>query len=582
MPSPLRDLLALERLRLQFGPLAAGRKQTLLARLGPASMPTARALARLHEMLCFLRAYPDNEALLRDTCALLEGFARRPDLRRHRAALADSGIAGSAIHYRFFAGQAQWLAQCWPHQLHLDRSDAGTEARVAAVLPELLTPIEQYALREHGRPGYAALDRLRSKAQTDASFLLQRVAAMPGNSYTREALIDAMDASMVLDPGQGTPSRTLAAFAPAPVVFRDQAPVRERPDLRAAIRRAPRSVHRLPLDQGQALIDLARAAMVTRARSLETFSFADARDAWLVDDGDGLAIGLCGLVPERRHALATMVGGLLLRNGVPVGYLQADILGRSAALSFNTFETFRGGESAHLFARWLAALHRVYGCTTFSIEPYQLGRGNDEALDSGAWWFYARLGFAPRAADTLALAARERTRIARSPGHRSSRGALERLARHHLFFDLDPADWTTLRVSRFGAIRLGSGPAAHAQPFVDLAELGLQCGAALSARGGAAREAALDRIDTEVLHLAGLTTLPGFTTDAREAWRRLLPLLTVLDTSGWNAHEYRMLGTLARAKAGPSERAFVSAFLAHTALSGALHDWATLQVARLA
>ena len=561
MPSPLRDLLALERLRLQFGPLAAGRKQTLLARLGPASMPTARALARLHEMLCFLRAYPDNEALLRVTCVLLEGFARRPDLRRHCAVLADSGIAGSAIHYRFFAGQAQWLAQCWPDQLHLDRDDAGTEARVAAVLPELLTPIEQYALREHGRPGYAALDRLRSKAQTDASFLLQRVAAMPGNSYTREALIDAMDASLVLEPGEGTPSRTLAAFAPAPVVFRDKAPVRERPALRAAIGRAPRSVRRLPLDQGQALIDLARAAMVTRARSLEAFSFADARDAWLADDGDGLAIGLCGLVPERRHALATLVGGLLLRNRVPVGYLQADIVGRSAALSFNTFETFRGGESAHLFARWLAALHRVYGCTGFSIEPYQLGRGNDEALDSGAWWFYARLGFAPRTADALALAARERARIARTPGHRSSRRALERLARRHLFFDLDPA---------------------QAQPFVDLSELGLQCGAALSALGGAAREAALDRIDTEVLHLAGLTTLPGFTTDIREAWRRLLPLLTVLDTSGWNAHDYWMLGALARAKAGRSERAFVSTLLAHTALSGALRDWATLQVARQA
>lgn len=559
MASPLRDLLSLRRLRLQFGPQAAGRKRALLARLGRASMPTAAALSRLHEMLCFLRAYPDNEALLRDTCALLEGFARRPDLRRHRAALADSGIAGTAIHYRFFAGQAQWLAQRWPRQLHLDRSDAGTEKRVATALPELLTPIEQHALRELGRPGYSALDRLRGDAQTDAGFLLQRVAAMPGNSYTREALIDAIDASMVLEPGEGTPSRTLATFAPAPVVFRDQAPPRERPELRAAIVRAPRSVRRLPEVQGQALIDLARAAMVTRARSLETFSFADARDAWLVDDGDGLAIGLCGLVPERRHALATLVGGLLLRNGVPVGYLQADIVGRSAALSFNTFETFRGGEAAHLFARWLAALHRVYGCTAFSIEPYQLGRGNDEALDSGAWWFYARLGFAPRAADALALATRERRRIARTAGHRSSRATLERLAGRHLFFDLD---------------------LARAQPLVDLSELGLQCGAALSALGGAAREAALERTGAEVLRRAGLTTLPGCTAGAREAWRRLLPLLTVLDTSGWGVRDYRMLVPLARAKAGRSERAFVQAFLAHTALSGALRDWAAAQAAR--
>lgn len=553
MPSPLRDLLALERLRLQFGAQAAGRKQALLERLAHARMPTAAALARLHEVLCFLRAYPDNEALLQGTRALLERFARRPDLRRHRAALADSGIAGTAIHYRFFAGQATWLAQHWPRQLQLDRGDPGTETRVSSVLPELLTPIEQYALRELGRPGYAALDRLCGEGQTDAAFLMGRVAATPGNSYTREALIDTMDASLVLQPAEGTPNRTLACFAAAPVVFRDKAPPRERPDLRMAIRHAPRSVRRLPLDQGQALIEQARIAMVTRARSLEAFSFADARDAWLVDDGDGLAIGLCGLVPERRHPLATMAGGLLLRNGVPVGYLQSDIVGRSAALSFNTFETFRGGESAHLFARWLAALHRVYGCTSFSIEPYQLGQGNDEALASGAWWFYARLGFAPRAADASALATRERARMTRDPAHRSSREVLARLARRHLFFDLDPA---------------------RAQPLVDLRELGLQCGAALSQRGGAAREATLEGMGVEVMRKAGLSTLPRLTASAHEAWRRLLPLLGVLDTRGWTAEDYRMLVPLARAKAASSERAFVRAFLAHAALSGALRDWA--------
>ena len=553
MPSPVRDLLTLERLRLQFGPQAAGHKQTVLRRLGAADMPSAAALARLHELLCFLRAYPDNAALLRVTCALLQGFERRRDLRRYRAALADSGIAGTAIHYRFFAGQAQWLAQRWPRRLQLDRSDAGTEQRVAKVLPELLTPIEQYALRELGRPGYEVLDRLRGDKQTDAVFLLQRSAAMPGNSYSREALIDTMDAAMVLTPGVGTPCRTLACFAPAPVVFRDRAPPRERPNLRQSISRAPRAVRRLPLLEGEALIDLARAAMVTRARSLEAFSFADARDAWLVDDGDGLAIGLCGLVPERRHALATLVGGLLLRNGVPVGYLQADIVERSAALSFNTFETFRGGESAHLFARWLAALHRVYGCLAFSIEPYQLGRDNDEALDSGAWWFYARLGFAPRAADAVAVSAREQARITREPGHRSSRATLERLARRHLFFDLDPD---------------------HPQPHLDLVELGLQCGAALSALGGAARDTALELLGAQALRRAGLAGLSGFSADAREAWRRLLPLLAVLDTSRWSRHDHQLLLPLARAKAGRSERGFVQALLSHSAMSDSLRTWA--------
>ena len=104
------------------------------------------------------------------------------------------------------------------------------------------------------------------------------------------------------------------------------------------------------------------------------FAYGNPRDVWLVDDGDGLAFALIGMVPERRAALPAIYGGLTLQNGVPIGYHQADFLGRSAAISFNTFETFRGGESAHVFARLLAALHAFSGATSFSIEPYQLGR----------------------------------------------------------------------------------------------------------------------------------------------------------------------------------------------------------------
>ena len=164
------------------------------------------------------------------------------------------------------------------------------------------------------------------------------------------------------------------------MAWRRQSPPRSRPDLRAELAQPPRAVRRLPLRDAQTLVDLARAAMVIRARSLEAFSFADARDAWWVDDGDGLAYAFFGVLPERRHALAAIYGGLMLRNGVPIGYLQSDHVGRSAALSFNTFDSFRGIEAGFTFARWLAALRRLFGTSSFSIEPYQLGWHNDEAV----------------------------------------------------------------------------------------------------------------------------------------------------------------------------------------------------------
>jgi hypothetical protein len=547
-------LAALERSRLEFGAAAAESKLTLLKQLARTRLGSARAVMRLHEALCFIRAYPDNAVVLAEVQAMLAAFDRRSDLRAHRVELADSGIAGTATHYRFFAGQAQWLARRWPDALRLDRGEPGADERIARALPPLVTPAEASALIELKLPGYAALDRIRDTNETDAVFLLRRIAAMPGNGFTREAYSDIVDAGFVLAPGPGTPSRTAAHFGAAPVVFRREAPLRARPDLRAEMARAPRSLRRMPVGHGAAIIELARAAMVVRHRSLEAFSFADARDAWFVDHGDGLAMAFVGVIPPRRHAVATVCGGLTLRNGVPIGYHQADIVGRSAALSFNTFDTFRGGEAAFTFARWLAALRHVFGTTSFSVEPYQLG--NDEALESGAWWFYAKLGFRPRDAATARVARDELLRVERSPRHRTRPATLRRLAERHLFFDLDPA---------------------RRQPLFPLAALGLRAGAALSARAGSDRERAVDEASTGLLHHCALASLHGFSPDQREAWRRLAPILTLLDLGAWQDDERRALVDLIRAKGGRSERDYVARYLAHPKLDAALRRWGRAQ-----
>ncbi len=544
-------LAALERSRLDFGIAAAQAKLALLKQLAHTRLGSARGVMRLHEALCYIRAYPDNPAVLEQVQAMLAAFDRRSDLRAHRHTLADSGIAGTAIHCRFFAGQAQWLAQRWPDKLQLDRREPGADERIARALPPLVTPAEASALIELKLPGYPALDRLRGPNETDATFLLRRIAAMPGDGFTREAFSDIVDAGFMLAPGHDTPSRTAAHFAAhrAPVVFRREAPPRVRPDLRAEIARAPRSLRRMPVQDGAAIIELARAAMVVRHRSLEAFSFADARDAWFVDHGDGLATPLVGVIPQRRHAVASWYGGLTLRNGVPVGYHQADIVGCSAALSFNTFDTFRGGEAAFTFARWLAALRHVFGTTSFSIDPYQLG--NDEALESGAWWFYAKLGFRPRDAATAKLARDELARVERSPRHRTRAATLRRLAERHLFFDLEPA---------------------HPPPLFPLAALGLSSGAALSARAGSDRERAVDDASTELLHHCGLASLQGFSPGQREAWRRLAPIITLLDLGAWQDDERRALVDVIRAKGGRSERDYVARYLAHPKLDAVLRQ----------
>jgi hypothetical protein len=544
-----RALAALQRARDVYSPGSAVRKLRLLRLLARATLRSARQVERLHELLCFLRAYPDDARVLAQVEAMLAHFDRRADLRAHRAALAHTGIAGTDTGYPFFWPTALWLARRWPALLRLDRSDTLTGENIARALPLLVTALEAAALKELALPGYEAIDRLRGRVP-DAVFLIERIAAMRGDAFTREVFYDDINPSCTLAAGADTPARTREKFAGARVAWQTGPLRRDRPDLRRAIVHAPRALRRLSPRDGQAAIELARGAMVARQRDLDAFAYGHADDAWFVDDGDGDSFVLNGVEPERRAPLAATYGGLILRSGVPVGYLQADLVGRSAALSFNTFETFRGGEAAYLFARMLAMLHHVFGATSFTLDPYQLGRGNDEGIASGAWWFYFKLGFRPRAADARRVARAELARLERDPRHRSSETTLRALARRHLFFEVDPA---------------------RPLPLPPLAKIGLAAARLLAARAGTDRERALRECSEAAARRCGLKSLAGFTADERRAWERTAPLVLLLPGfERWPPRERSAAADALRAKGARSEREFVRRLVAHERLHAAL------------
>lgn len=532
-----RALATLERIKADYRAGSGARKRALLAALARARLRTAGQVERLHEALCFLRAYPDDARVAAQVERMLRAFARRADLARHRAALADSGIVGTTIRYRFFWPTARWLAYRWPAQLRLDRNDVAAGDNIAGALPRLVTPPEAGWLHEREPEGYDALDALRGRA-TDAAWLVRAVEALPGDTFAREAFYDALDPSCELAPGRDTPSRTLDRHAAAPAAFRTTPLRHARPDLRAEILRAPRTVRAVGVEEGGRIVALARGAMATRSRDLDAFAYGDERDVRIVDDGEGLAFALVGVRPERRTLLAAVYGALTLQNGVPVGYSQLDVIAGTAAVSFNTFPTFRGGEAAHAFARLLALARHLLGATSYSIEPYQLGDGNKEGIESGAWWFYAKLGFRPLAAQALRLARRERARMRAHPRHRSSGATLRRLAGWHVFFELD---------------------AAHLRGLPPVAAHGARAAAALARLGAADRAAALDAAAGALVGLTGLRTLAGFTRDEHAAWRRWAPFMLALPgVARWPAADRRALAGVVRAKGGRRESDFVA------------------------
>jgi hypothetical protein len=127
-----------------------------------------------------------------------------------------------------------------------------------------------------------------------------------------------------------------------------------------------------------------------------------------------LEILLFGLLRQRRLPRRAGFAPFFFRNGVPIGYGDAFSLGKRMEVSFNIFPAFRKGESTYCFARLLKLYHQRFGSTVFSIDRYQIGLGNEEAIESGAFWFYRKLGFRSTDPKIERLARHEEKRRRRS------------------------------------------------------------------------------------------------------------------------------------------------------------------------
>ncbi len=529
-------LASLGRIGRRHEPGLASPKASLLERLSRGRLRSGAQVLRLHELLEYLEAYADDRRVHDRARRMLREFAARSDLRRHRRALAGSGIAGTDTPYRFFWPTAHWISRHWPGALILERDDADHARAILAALPQLLDQTRAEWLRQQKRPTLDVLDRLRPRGLTDADFLIGLVAAMPGDDFGREAFFDQVDPPFILLSGRHTPERSTARFDRLPAHYAADSPNEAYADIRAQARRAPANVTALRGQAADELVRLARISMITRERDLAVFQYANPRDAFLVDDGDGLAFGMVGALPDRRALLPATYGGLTLQNGVPIGYVQLDVLGRHAALSFNLFPAFRQGQAAYIFARLVAVTRHVFGCNEFSIEPYQLGAGNDEGIESGAWWFYHRQGFRPGIAAARRLAARETARKQRSRTYRSSARTLRALAASHLFLSLDPTArarlpridrWLDAAVAALAPVG-GADPVARQSAATSAAQRKL--GAARSRAAAGARRAMLDR------------------------WAGLV--LALMAHGRWSGRERRELRRLIESKAGASEREF--------------------------
>ena len=549
--TPTRALARLAELRGAYGPGVSPERLLLLRVLEEGGLRTAAQVRTLHELLCFLHAYPDDAEVFTRVARMVRLFDARRDLVRFRRRLVNSGTAGTDIVYPFGFSTARWLAARCGGSLTVEWASVGRPDVLEGRMPLFSLWAERPVFDEPPLGGRQWLERLRGR-QTDAAFIIGRSEALPIRGMARDHLYDELSLTLRVSAGPNAPDRTRARV-PGRRLVTQPVPLRTaRPDIVAEMTRPPRRVRRIGVRQGRMLLDLAREAMVTRERDLYIFTAANLDDACLVECGDGLDFFCIGVVPEQRLLLDAVYGLLTLRNGVPIGYALFSTLWRSSEVAYNVFESFRGGESAWVYGRLLATIRLMFGVDTFTVDPYQLGHHNDEGIESGAWWFYYKLGFRPRDRAVARMARVEAGRVAARRGYRTPPETLRTLVAAHLFLQPGPR-----RRDVIGEVSTGA--------------IGLAVTDYVNDRFGLDRERA-----TSVLVEEAAARLPArdwrrWSAGERlffERWAPLVALMPGLD--GWSASEKQALAAVIRAKGGRRESEFVGRFDAHPRVGAAL------------
>ena len=554
----------LDELKNSFGSSESRSVEQVLARIARQKINDAETLIRLHEILLFLCAYPQSAPVRQLAESLLKSFAKRvAALHEADADLSPleapevSGIAATSVTDTFSYYIVRWLLSRHASQIKFDWDWFDDENRLAEAWPRFMPLLEEDAFVEANVPYQNWLQTASRRRQLP--WLLQRFERLRLPDKEKAELYNAQKLYVTWTPSFRE-SRT-GMRLPVRNFFYHRERLIQRRDisLKQELENPSPTLKQLSPKQGETILDMTRAASTVRYRELYGFTHGDPRKVFQTNLGRGVDVFVVGVPPGQRLPLRAYHAAMIFKNGVPVGYFEGISLFERMESGFNLYYSFRDGETAWLYARILNIFRHLLGVTAFSIDPYQIGFENEEGIESGAFWFYRKLGFRPTRPEVMKLVANEEKKLATRSRYRTSANTLRKLAAGPMIFELDkplrasptdsrPGDW-----DRFQVRTIGLAVQRHMATKYE--------GDAEKFRSAAVKELArvLDVRPSEGRE-AELFVLSDFA----------VTLSLIEDLSEWSNAEKRALLKIIRAKAASDESSYLKLMQKHARLRSAL------------
>ena len=516
------------------------------------------AVIRFHDLLLFLRAFPPGLAVLRLTDTLLGKIETK--VKAVLAAGADpddfapeevAGIAGTVVEATFSYPMVCWLVEHHARAIAIQWDDYERDPQRGLIWPRFFPLMEEDSLIEANVPYLAWLKAARGR-QDELPWLVEQFQRLPLSEKEKSALYDSLEIMVRWDMSDAQASRTLSR-KPVKQFYFHREPLIQRRQVSFAdeLPKPPLPVKTLPRQQAEKALDLIKEVLGVRYRELYGTSNAD--PIWVVQAnvGRGVEIYLCGLPTEKRLPLRAYLAGFTIKNGVPINYFECSSLFDWTEIGFNTFPAYRDGETAWVYAQTLRLLRQLHGTNAISVYPYQIGDENEEAISSGAFWFYRKLGFRSMDPELEKLAQSEEKKVQANPKYRTSAPTLRKLSKANVVYELPDAEhgaWDQFSIRNVGLavqrrMARDFGGDAEAMRHASTAQL--------------ARHLGLD--------------LHKFRAHERTAFADFAMVVSLVpDLARWSPGEKAALRAIIAAKAAKTEQRYQSLLIRHVRLRRAI------------
>lgn len=563
--NPSKLIQILSDIKSNFGGDFPARKSELLHSLSGASIPRADRLLSYHESLCYLRAFPDNAKILAIVESELSQFHERVSALPHaeRSSLDETGIVGTKLSHPYAYFMTTWLLKTFPRSTDIDWDSykALENDPILDLLPELLTYCENDAVDDPFIPTTDIIDaETEIRSVNRLEWFMEIFERLSKNERLKRLLFDKMDIPLTIRITNQPFARTNVKMPSGEIYYQKQPLEKEYPDLRKITRKLDLKPKLLPKRDAENVVNMHKMAMIMRHRELWPLTFANLEEVHATAIGRGMTVYIMGMMPEWRLPLESNYAALLVRNGVPIGYGIGAMVFDRIEIAINVFETFRRSEAGFIFGRFAQLFNQLFGCSYLLIRRYQVGYDNPEGIDSGAYWFYYKLGFRSIDDSLRTLADTEAAKIAADRSYRTPKSVLKQLAESDLCLDLKHRGEFTDRDISLSQISLAQTRFIASHFNGD--------------RSRAEREAPELARRTLVL-----SSTKGWTPDERLWFNRLaLFVLSLPNLEEWTTRDKQNLVAILKAKGAVREQNYVKSLREHRKLTEAINELLTNSV----